>query len=315
MSKLFRYGGIAASIVLIAFGIGAVVIGVNGRDQVRTDLAREQIVGTPDSTIPGQKVDTGSEAQAFAKVMRKHTLEATGGLTYAQMGQFLDKAGKPTSDEKAAAIDPKTQKPVSNPARQIWVTETALTTALNTAYFAENVALFAIVMGIALMLTGVGFLVFLLIALRRPKTAPEAQHGALAGGAHRRLSASSSSAQPSAGAIPPDPRRPRSPVPHWGGAPARPSLPPTTVPEPLRMITAAYPRELETDVVLRDGSTIRVRPRPRHGPRRPPRLPGGALARVALVPLLLRRRQPRAGRGVGRRRRLRRSPRSRGDRR
>ena len=33
-------------------------------------------------------------------------------------------------------------------------------------------------MGIALMLTGVGFLVFLLIALRRPKTAPEARTSA-----------------------------------------------------------------------------------------------------------------------------------------
>ena len=173
MSKLFRWGGIAASIALIAFGIGSVVIGYNGRDQVRSDLAREQIVGTPDSSIPGQKVDTGSEAHAFAKVMRKHTLEATGGQTYAQMGQFLDKAGKPTSDEKLAAVDPKTNKPVSNPARQIWVTETALTTALNTAYFAESTALFAIVMGFALLLTGVGFLVLLLIALRRPATAPE----------------------------------------------------------------------------------------------------------------------------------------------
>jgi hypothetical protein len=172
-SKLFRYGGIAASIVLIAFGIGAVVTGFSGRDQVRSDLAREQIVGTPDSSIPGRKVDTGSEAQAFAKVMRKHTLEATGGQTYAQMGQFLDKAGKPTSDEKFAAIDPKTNKPVSNPARQIWVTETALTTALNTAYFAESVSMFAIVMGFALLLVGVGFLVLTLIALRRPATASE----------------------------------------------------------------------------------------------------------------------------------------------
>ena len=90
------------------------------------------------------------------------------------MGQFLDKAGKPTSDEKAAAIDPKTQKPVSNPARQIWVTETALTTALNTAYFAESVANFAIVMGFALLLVGVGFLVLTLIALRRTEPAPEA---------------------------------------------------------------------------------------------------------------------------------------------
>jgi hypothetical protein len=173
MSKFFRYGGIAASIILIAFGIGSVVIGANGRSEVRSDLAREQIVGTPDSTIPNQKVDTGSEAKAFAAVMRKHTLEATGGQTYAQMGQFLDKAGKPTSDEKAAAIDPKTNKPVTNPARQIWVTETALTTALNTSYFAENVANFAIVMGVALMLVGVGFLVFLLVALRRPVPAPE----------------------------------------------------------------------------------------------------------------------------------------------
>ena len=140
MSKLFRYGGVAASIVLIAFGIGAVVIGVNGRDQVRSDLAREQIVGTPDSTIPNQKVDTGSEAQAFAKVMRKHALEATGGQTYSQMGRFLDANGKPTNDEKAAAVDPKTKKPVENGLRNLWVTETALTPALSTAFFAASVA-------------------------------------------------------------------------------------------------------------------------------------------------------------------------------
>src|SRR5918911_5040963 len=108
MGKLFQYGGVVASIVLIAFGIGSLAMGVSGRDQVRSDLAREQIVGTPDSTIPNQLVDTGGEAQAFAKVMRKHALEASGGLTYAQMGRFLDKNGKPTSDEKAAAIDPKT---------------------------------------------------------------------------------------------------------------------------------------------------------------------------------------------------------------
>ena len=84
-SKLFQYAGIAASVVLIAFGIGAVVIGLNGRDRVATELGREQIVGTPDSTIPNQLVNTGGEAQAFAKVMRKHTLEATGGKTYAQL--------------------------------------------------------------------------------------------------------------------------------------------------------------------------------------------------------------------------------------
>jgi hypothetical protein len=167
VSKLLRYGGIAASIVLIAFGIGSVVVGANGRDQVRSDLAREQIVGTPDSSIPGQKVDTGSEARAFASVMRKHTLEATGGQTYAQMGRYLTAAGKPTDDEKAAAVNKATGKPVDNPLRNLWVTETALTTALNTAYFAESVSTFVIIVGAALILVGVGFLVLTLFALRQ----------------------------------------------------------------------------------------------------------------------------------------------------
>jgi hypothetical protein len=157
MRKLLRYGGIAASIVLIAFGVGSIVTGFNGRDQVRSELAREQIVGTPDSTIPGQLVDTGSEAQAFAKIMRHHTLEATGGKTYSQMGQYLDANGKGTDDKTKAAIDPQTKQPVQNQARQIWVTETALTTALNTAFFAESVATFAIAMGFALLLSGIGF--------------------------------------------------------------------------------------------------------------------------------------------------------------
>ena len=162
MSKLVTYAGIAASVILIAFGIGAIAVGVNGRDRVQSDLAREQIVGTPDSTIPGQLVDTGSEAQAFANVMRKHTLEATGGQTYAQMGRFLDENGKPTSDESKAAKDEKTGQPVENGLRNMWVNETALTTALNTAYFAESVATFAIVMGVALLLTGTGFLVMVI---------------------------------------------------------------------------------------------------------------------------------------------------------
>jgi hypothetical protein len=169
-NKLLQYGGVAASVVLIAFGVGAVVAGIGGRDRVHSDLAREKIVGTPDSTIPGQLVDTGSEAQAFAKVMRKHTLEATGGKTYAEMPRFAGKNGTPTNDEKLAAVDPKSGKPVDNPARQIWVTETGLTTALNTSYFAESVATFAIVMGIAMLLSGVGFLVLTLVPLRSAVT-------------------------------------------------------------------------------------------------------------------------------------------------
>src|SRR5215216_6266535 len=179
MSNIARNGGIVASIVLIALGIGAIVVGFVGRDTVRSDLAREQIVGTPDSAIPGQKVDTGSEAKDFAAVMRKHTLEATGGQTYAQMGRFLDESGNPTSDEKAAATDPKSGKPVENPLRNMWVTETALTTALNTAYFAESVSTFVIAFGGAMLLIGIGFLILTVRLLKpEPATARAARTGA-----------------------------------------------------------------------------------------------------------------------------------------
>jgi hypothetical protein len=161
-----RKGGIAASIILIAFGVTALAVGFAGRDTVRDDLAREQIVGTPDSTIPGQKVDTGGEAKAFAAVMRKHTLEATGGQTYAQMARFLDASGKPVEDEAAAAKDPKTGEPVENPARNIWISSTAFQSALNMAYFAENVAMFVMAMGGVLLLVGIGFLVLTLRLLK-----------------------------------------------------------------------------------------------------------------------------------------------------
>lgn len=166
MKRLFEYAGIAASVVLVAFGIGAIVAGLNGRDTVRDDLAQENIVGTPDSEIPGQLVDTGDEAHQFAAVMRKHALEATDGRTYAEMGRFLDDNGKETDDEKQAAKDPKTGQPVENAKRNLWVTETALATALNVAYFAESVSIFAVVMGIALLLTGIGLFVLTVFVLR-----------------------------------------------------------------------------------------------------------------------------------------------------
>jgi hypothetical protein len=189
-SKLFNYGGVAAAAILIVFGIASIVIGVNGRDTVRSNLGNELIVGTPDMTpkaiaaeakaaglkdvtlptksVAGQTINTGSEARTFAQYMRIHALEATGGKTYAQMPRFATADGKGTNDEKAALTDPKSGRPVDNAARNVWVTETALSTALNTGYFAENVAVFSIVMGVALLLTGIGFLVLTLGLVQTP---------------------------------------------------------------------------------------------------------------------------------------------------
>jgi hypothetical protein len=77
------------------------------------------------------------------------------------MGRFLTPSGEQTSDEALAAKDEQGQ-PVENGLRNLWVTETALTTALNTSFFAERVAVFSIVMGVALLLTGIGFFILTL---------------------------------------------------------------------------------------------------------------------------------------------------------
>ena len=100
--------------------------------------------------------------------MRKHTLEATGGQTYSQMGRFLDDNGNPTSDESKAAVDPKTGQPVENGLRNLWVTETALATALNMSYMAEQLSLFGLVVGIALLLSGIGFIILAIATLGVP---------------------------------------------------------------------------------------------------------------------------------------------------
>jgi hypothetical protein len=168
MKKVFAYGGIAASIVLVAFGAGAVAIGATGLSDVRNEITAQGITATDDAAEltngrlqPGQAIKTGADARAFADIMEHHVLESTEGKRYAEMGRFVTPSGGDTSDEALAAKTPD-GRPVENGLRNMWVTETALTTALNTAFFAERVALFSIVMGIALLLTGIGFLVLTL---------------------------------------------------------------------------------------------------------------------------------------------------------
>ena len=103
--------------------------------------------------------------------MNIHALEATGGFTYSQMGIYTAKPDAPkselapgggTSNVEFAQTDPETGKPVQNGARQIWVTETALATALNVSYMATQLALFSLVVGIALLLSGIGFIILAL---------------------------------------------------------------------------------------------------------------------------------------------------------
>ena len=114
----------------------------------------------PTTAVAGKTIDTGAEARSFAQYMNIHALEASGGLTYAQMPRYATADGKGTNDPtKAVQVN---GQPQDNAARNLWVTETALSGALNMSYMAEQMSLFGIIVGVALLLSGIGFAILAL---------------------------------------------------------------------------------------------------------------------------------------------------------
>src|SRR5436190_7558370 len=115
MRRLFEIGGIVAGAILIAFGIGSLVLAAQGKSTVKDSLKQEKIVGSPDMTpdaiaaeaqkagltgvdfpdcsVAGEEIDTGSEAKCFAGYMRIHALEASGGKTYAELPRYATEDG------------------------------------------------------------------------------------------------------------------------------------------------------------------------------------------------------------------------------
>ena len=193
MRRWLQYGGFAAGIVLVLFGVVAIAMGVNGRSTVNDSLRQEQIVGSPDMNpaaikaeakeagltnvalptcnVAGKRIESGESARCFASYIRVHALEASGGLTYSQLPRFATTDGKGTSDE-ALAAKAENGRPLDNPARALWINATSLSTALNVSYMAGQLAIFGIVVGIALLLSGIGFIVLAAFGMLRIGTAP-----------------------------------------------------------------------------------------------------------------------------------------------
>ncbi len=201
-TKTFRYGGFIAGAVLIVFGCIAIFMGADGRSTVQSSLKLEALTGSdgmnpatvaaevkeaglpatialPTCDVTGKAIENGADARCFASYIRIHALEASGGKTYSQLPRFATADGAGTSD-KALALKDAEGATVSNPARDQWITATALSTALNVSYMADQLALFGIVVGIALLLTGIGFVVLAGGLLnRRPQLAGEVEAPAM----------------------------------------------------------------------------------------------------------------------------------------
>jgi hypothetical protein len=183
--------------VLILFGIAVIALGVWGFAFTRDHIEREGITFGPieDPAVAehaeewaGEPVDTGRKALAQAEIMREHTLSDTGGLTYAEMGRYQSSENpsdpKGTNDEAAAAKD-DAGEPISNSARNIWVTETALATALDMGFMSEMLSIFSIIVGIALLLTGIGLVILAKAVFGRRTPAGTSAAGTAAGAAGR----------------------------------------------------------------------------------------------------------------------------------
>ena len=148
MRKVFEIGGLVAAVVLIAFGIGAIVMGAQGKNTVKTNLREQKIVGTPDMTPAGitaeatksgldvshsddprrapsrtRPLKDGSTARCFAQYMKIHALEATGGQLYSQMPRYATADGKGTDVESSG---PESRRQARRqPGREVWIQETA----------------------------------------------------------------------------------------------------------------------------------------------------------------------------------------------
>jgi hypothetical protein len=76
-------------------------------------------------------------------------IPVVAGRRSARRSERISPAIRPGRTTPAEAQKDADGSPVSNGARNVWVTETALSTALYTSFLAEGTALFAIVVGIA----------------------------------------------------------------------------------------------------------------------------------------------------------------------
>jgi len=182
-----RTASLVVAAALVILGAAAIARGIDGRSTVRGALNLERVSGEPQMTpaavaanarkagltgialpacsVAGKQIDNGASARCFAQYMRIDALMATRGKTYAQMPRFATADGKGT-DVAAQAQKLPNGVPVNNPARDVWVTETALSTALNTSYMAEQIATFGVAVGAALMLIGLALGAFALGGVR-----------------------------------------------------------------------------------------------------------------------------------------------------
>lgn len=143
-----------ASILAIIAGIVLIVGGVWGVKFTYKNVTQEKIITTPDSSLPNRLVSGPMTLKAQANIIREHTLKTTGGKTYAEMPREIQKV-----DEKGNALFNSKGEALMTPntARDLWVTATTLTTALNLGIITYAFSGLIILFGLVSIMTGYVF--------------------------------------------------------------------------------------------------------------------------------------------------------------
>ncbi len=151
MKNKLKLGGYLA----IISGLILVIGGVWGISFTYKNVAQEKIVTGEDASIPNAKVIGPLTLKSQADIIREHTLKITGGKTYAEMPRQI-----PKLDEKGNEVLGADGKVVlvENLARNIWITATSLTTAINLAIMSYAFSGLIILFGLVSLFTGYLFL-------------------------------------------------------------------------------------------------------------------------------------------------------------
>lgn len=143
-----------SSVFAILAGFILVLGGLWGIKFTYENITRENIVTPEDAAIPNAPVRDPFTLKAQADIIRHHVLESTDGKTYAEMPRQIakvDENGDPVLNADGTPVM------VANDARNLWVTATTLTTALNLGILTYAFSAFTILMGLISVWTGIVF--------------------------------------------------------------------------------------------------------------------------------------------------------------
>jgi hypothetical protein len=136
-------------------GIGFIGAGLWGRREARRALARERVVSS-DARAQNKLVASATRARSMAELIRRNTVEATGGRTYTEIDPYVDAGGNTTPDAERAAKDERTGEPIENPDHALWIQSTTLQTALMQAYMAFRLTDLTVALGASFVAVGIG---------------------------------------------------------------------------------------------------------------------------------------------------------------